>query len=150
VANAPPRARLGPSVATRQSNLALVLLDLGDLPRAKELLEQALAADLRNLGPDHPSVAISRFNLARICIAQDDFAGACASLAQTLAAEERSLGADHPSTAYTRASLAHVLSRLGDAESARNEAGRAVRAVADQPPGSYYRRLVEDIASQLL
>ncbi|MEM7248859.1 MAG: tetratricopeptide repeat protein, partial [Acidobacteriota bacterium] len=48
------------------SNLASVLQALGDLPRAKELLEQALESDLKNLGEDHPNVATRRSNLALV------------------------------------------------------------------------------------
>ncbi|HYC90127.1 MAG TPA: tetratricopeptide repeat protein [Thermoanaerobaculia bacterium] len=139
-----------PTVATERSNLALVLQDLGDLPRAKELLELALVSNLKSLGENHPTVAAQRFNLARLSWEGRDLAGARAQLSQALATEERSLGANHPSTAFTRAFLAAVLDLLGETESARAEVEHAVRAVANQPTGSYLRTQVERIAARIL
>ena len=43
-----------PSIDTRQSNLALVLKDLGELEEARDLLRQALAADQKNLRTGTP------------------------------------------------------------------------------------------------
>ena len=137
-------------VATVRSNLALVLKGLGDLRGAKELHELALASDLKNLGEDHPSVAVRRFNLARLARDVGDLAGAHALLSQALATEERSLGENHPSTAFTRVSLARVLDLMGENKSARAEADRAMRAVADQPAGSFFRGQVEQIAGWIL
>jgi tetratricopeptide (TPR) repeat protein len=139
-----------PSIATRRSNLAIVLFALGDAPRAKELFELALASDLKNLGEDHPSVALGRFNLARLLRDRGDLVGARTLLSQALATEERSLGATHPSTAFTRVSLARVLNLMGETESARAEAENALRAVANQPAGSYFRTQVEHIAAWIL
>ena len=52
-----------PSIAIRQSNLATVHLDLGELQEAKKLLIQALTSDEKNFEPGHPSIAISQSNL---------------------------------------------------------------------------------------
>jgi len=95
-------------------------------------------------------VAIKRFNLATIACDAGDLARACELFAQTLAAEERSLGADHPSTALTRVSFANVLYRLGQTETARAEAGRALRTVAGQPEGAWFRTQIEGVAKQVL
>jgi hypothetical protein len=43
-----------------------VLADLGDLPRAKELLEQAIDAAQKKLGDEHPNVITYRENLAEV------------------------------------------------------------------------------------
>jgi tetratricopeptide (TPR) repeat protein len=139
-----------PNVAIQRSNLALVLHALGELPRSKQLLKLALASGLKNLGEDHPSVALRRVNLASLLLDELDLAGARAMLSQALATNEHSLGANHPATAYTRAFLAHVLNLMGDTESALAELERAVRAVANQPVGSFYRVQVEQIAAQIL
>jgi tetratricopeptide (TPR) repeat protein len=139
-----------PTVATRRSNLALVLQDMGDLPRAKELIDLALASALKNLGEDHPTVAVRRFNLATILRDTGNLAQARALFAQTLTAQECSIGADHPSTALTRASLADIWNRQGETESARREAGRAMRAVANQPAASPVRAEVEEITARVL
>ena len=51
-------------MATGRNNLAVLLQDLGDLPAARVLLEQALASDRKTYGDDHPEVATDRNNLA--------------------------------------------------------------------------------------
>lgn len=130
--------------------LGTALQSLGSLRRARELLEQALASDLKNLGEDHPSVATRRFNLAMIMEDSDDYDAARRVFAQALATEERSLGLDHPSTSYTRAKLAGCLARLGRAEDARIQAKRALKAVSTQPAGSTYRVQVERVARKIL
>ena len=137
-------------MANRRSNLAVILQGLGDLPRAKELLELALASVLKTLGKAHPAVAILRFNLATLSRDEGDLKGARASFYQALTAQEASLGANHPSTAFTRASLARVLDLLGETDPAHTEAERALQAVANQPAGSRFRTRVEEIAAQIL
>jgi tetratricopeptide (TPR) repeat protein len=52
-----------PSIATHQSNLALVLQDLGQLEEARDLLREAYRAYLTRFGPDHPPTRIIRKNL---------------------------------------------------------------------------------------
>ena len=55
-----------PSIATHQSNLALVLKDLGELEEARDLLRQALAVALQTFEPGHPSIATRQSNLAMV------------------------------------------------------------------------------------
>ncbi len=55
-----------PSIATRQSNLALVLKDLGELEEARDLLEASHASFKRKFGQDHPNTKIVRENLAAV------------------------------------------------------------------------------------
>ncbi|MFD4674886.1 FxSxx-COOH system tetratricopeptide repeat protein [Lentzea sp. NPDC058450] len=55
-----------PSVATRLSNLAAVLRDLGRPADAKPLLERALTIDEAAHGPDHPTIATRLSNLALV------------------------------------------------------------------------------------
>jgi tetratricopeptide (TPR) repeat protein len=136
-----------PSVATRRSNLAVVLKDLGELPRARELLEKALASDLKNLGEDHPSAVTRRYNLAVTLELQADSAGALALLGQVLRAQEKRLGADHPSRAVTRAKIASLLFQSGETDRACQEAREALRTVANQPPGSTFRTNVERLTA---
>jgi hypothetical protein len=50
-------------ITTRQSNLATVLADLGELKEAKELLTRAYHALLKNQGPDFPKTKITKKNL---------------------------------------------------------------------------------------
>ncbi len=53
-----------PSIATRQSNLAVVLQDLGQLEEARDLLRQGLASAEKSFEPGHPFIAIRQSNLA--------------------------------------------------------------------------------------
>jgi tetratricopeptide (TPR) repeat protein len=55
-----------PTIARSQSNLALVLQDLGELKDARDLLRHALAADQNNFEPGHPTIAIRQSNLAMV------------------------------------------------------------------------------------
>jgi tetratricopeptide (TPR) repeat protein len=52
-----------PSIATRQSNLALVLQDLGQLEEARDLVRKAHRVYLSRFGPDHPGTQTIRRNL---------------------------------------------------------------------------------------
>ena len=47
-----------PSIARSQSNLALVLKDLGELEEARELLWKAYSASLERYGADNPATKI--------------------------------------------------------------------------------------------
>ena len=46
------------TIAIGQSNLALVLKDLGDVERAKNLSKRAFDAYLNKFGPQHPNTKI--------------------------------------------------------------------------------------------
>jgi tetratricopeptide (TPR) repeat protein len=120
-----------PSVATRRSNLALVLRALGDLPRAKELLERALALALRNLDEDHPSVAACRSNLAGVLQDLGDLPRAKDLLERALASALLHLGEDHPNVAACRSNLAGVLQALGDLPPAKGLLERALASTLE-------------------
>ena len=62
--------------ATSTNDLALELLQRGDLAGAEALFRQNLATNLRVLGADHPSVGVAIGNLALVLDAQGDAAGA--------------------------------------------------------------------------
>ncbi|GJQ59459.1 MAG: TIR domain-containing protein [Candidatus Scalindua sp. AMX11] len=55
-----------PSIAISQSNLALVLQDLGELEEARDLLRDALNSAQKSFEPGHPSIAIRQSNLALV------------------------------------------------------------------------------------
>ena len=55
-----------PSIARSQSNLALVLKDLGQLEEARDLLRMALSSDQKRFEPGHPSIAIRQLNLGSV------------------------------------------------------------------------------------
>jgi hypothetical protein len=52
-----------PSIATRQSNLAMVLKDLGELEEARDLAKKAYATALSLLGSNHLMTRKFRGNL---------------------------------------------------------------------------------------
>jgi tetratricopeptide (TPR) repeat protein len=52
-----------PSIARSQSNLALVLKDLGQLEEACDLLRKAYSASLERYGTDHPHTKTFKGNL---------------------------------------------------------------------------------------
>lgn len=107
------------TIATRQSNLALVLKALGDYEGAKNLYEKALASYEKNLGPEHPWTAVSYSNLATVLHDLGDYEGAKNLHKKSLASDEKSLGQEHPSTAVRYSNLATVLKDLGDYEGAK-------------------------------
>jgi len=98
----------------------------GDLPRAKELLERALASDLHNLGEDHPSVARGRTNLAGVLQDLGDLPRAKELLEQALVSALQNLGENHPSVAASRSNLSVVLQALGDLPRAKALLERAL------------------------
>jgi len=109
-----------PSIATRQSNLALVLQDLGQLEEARDLLKKALASDEKTFEPGHPSIARTQSNLALVLQDLGQPAEACDLLREALASDEKTFEAGHPSIAIRQSNLALVLKNLGRLEEARD------------------------------
>jgi tetratricopeptide (TPR) repeat protein len=101
-------------VSTLWNNLALVLSDLGHYPRAAQLLESALASNLRNFGEQHPTVAVSQSNLALVYKSLGDYPRAAQLLESALTSDLRNFGEQHPNVARSQSNLALVLSELGD------------------------------------
>ena len=101
-------------ISRLQDRLGTALQSMGDLLRAKELLDLALASALKNLGEDHPTVASRRCNLAGVLWNLGDIARAKELLDLALASALKNLGEHHPSVVTTRCNLALVLRDLGD------------------------------------
>lgn len=98
-------AVLGPDderVSILQDGLGTAVHSMGDLRRAKELFELALASDLENLGEDHPSVAVRRSGLAIVLRNMGDLARAKELLDLALTSDLRNLGEDDLNLAATR------------------------------------------------
>ena len=87
-----------PSIATRQSNLALVLKDLGELEEARDLLRQALASAEASFEPGHPSIATRQSNLALVLKDLGELEEARDLLRQAHQALHEKFGPEHPST----------------------------------------------------
>jgi hypothetical protein len=56
-------SRLSISRSTNRNNLARVLRQLGELPAARALYEQALMSDLKLHGNDHPMLRFTEITL---------------------------------------------------------------------------------------
>ena len=96
------------------NNLALVLQDLGEYERAKDLLEKAMLSAEKNLGVDHPTTAVSYSNLATVLKDLGEYGRAKELLEKAMLSDEKNLGVDHPSTAVSYSNLAMVLKDLGE------------------------------------
>ena len=103
-----------PRVATDVNNLALALMNLGDLAQARKLFERALAIDEASFGPDHPDVVRDVNNLALTLQRLGDLAQARKLHERALAIDEASFGPDHPRVAQEVNNLALALWGLGD------------------------------------
>jgi tetratricopeptide (TPR) repeat protein len=122
-----------PRVSELLNRLGLALQSMGDLARARELTERALALALENLGEDHPLVATFRSNLAVICQALGDLPRAKTLLECALAADLKNLGENHPSVLVRRSNLASVLQDLGDLPRAKDLLEHALAADLKTP-----------------
>ena len=99
--------------------VATALQSMGELSRAKELLERALASEEKNLGEEHPSVATRRSNLAGVLKDLGELPRAKELLERALASVEKNLGEEHPSVAIRRFNLGTVARDQGDLARAR-------------------------------
>ena len=109
-----------PSIAIRQSNLATVLRDLGQLEDARDLLKQALASEEKSFKQGHPTIAISQSNLATVFKDLGQLEDARDLLKKALASYEKSFEPGHPLIATIQSNLALVLQDLGQLEDARD------------------------------
>ncbi|MBL8295486.1 MAG: tetratricopeptide repeat protein [Bryobacterales bacterium] len=125
-----------PDIARGQSNLALVLQELGELEAARDLLRKALASDERSYPPGHPAIARRQSNLALVLRDLGELEGARELLEKALASDERSYPPGHSSIAVRQSNLATVLKALGELEGARDLLGKALASdERSYPPG---------------
>lgn len=108
------------------SNLALTLLDLGDLPEARRRMERAIEIDEKHSEPDHPNLAIRFSNLAAILHALGDLPEARRQMERTIEIDEKHFESDHPKLAIRYSNLATILHDLGDLPEARRRMERAI------------------------
>jgi tetratricopeptide (TPR) repeat protein len=109
-----------PKIATQQSNLALVLQDLGDLKESRDLLRAALASAKKSFSPGHPTIAIRQSNLALVLQDLGDLDESRDLLRSALASDQNSFSPGHPSISRSQSNLAMVLRALGDLEESRD------------------------------
>ncbi|NIM11068.1 MAG: tetratricopeptide repeat protein [Candidatus Aminicenantes bacterium] len=117
-----------PVVATCQSNLSLVLLALGELEEARDLLRSALEADQKTFEPGHPTIVTSQSNLAMALQDLGELAEARDLLRDALESYKMNLEKDHNNIAGVQSNLAMVLKDLGELEEARDLLRAALEA----------------------
>jgi len=102
------------------NDLASVLYDQGDLAKARQLYERALALAIREkvLGPEHPTTNLVRRNLARLLVAAGSGAEALTFGETALAGHEKALGKNHRWTKDSARTTADALAALGRADEA--------------------------------
>jgi tetratricopeptide (TPR) repeat protein/tRNA A-37 threonylcarbamoyl transferase component Bud32 len=107
-----------PLVHRSLTALALIHIDLHQLPSARARLDRALDIARRVAGPEHPSVAAILTNLARVAAAQGAREEALALARQAVDIRDRVLAPDHPDRALSLRELAGIegdLERIDDA-----------------------------------
>ena len=102
------------------NNVGGVIEETGQYDRARDLLESALASDLKNFEADHPNVAVRQSNLANVYLNLGQYDRARDLLESALASDLKNFGADHPTVAVRQSNLAIVYRNLGEYERARD------------------------------
>lgn len=103
-----------------QSNLALVLNDLGQSEEASHLLREVLTASEKTHEPGHPSVALAQSNLALVLRDLHELQEAGELLRRSLTSAESTFEPGHPTIAIRQSNLAAVLRDLGQLVEARD------------------------------
>ena len=123
-----------PGIAVRQSNLALVLRDLGELSEARDLLCKAVASAEESYPPGHSAIAAQRSNLAAVLQDLGELSEACGLFRKALACVEESLPPGDPKIAICQSNLATVLQDLGELAEARDLLRKALASVQQSYP----------------
>ncbi len=120
--------------------LALVESSLGNLPRAKELLERAIAIEEQVDASDPPSLAASYSNLATVEYHLGNLPKAKELLERAIAVQEQAYDSDHPTLAISHSLMATVEHDLGNLPKAKELLERAI-AIEEQFYPSNHPRL---------
>ncbi len=100
------------------SRIGWILEDLGQYEKARDLLEAALASDLKNFGQEHPTVAVSQSNLANVYYSLGQYEKARDLLEAALTSDLKNFGQEHPDVAVSQNNLAFVLKDMGEEKAA--------------------------------
>lgn len=101
-----------PSTLRVMNNLAVTLVDKGDLLRALVLQKQVLKWCCRMFGAEHPKSLAAMVNLAITHCALGDMAQARVLEEMVLDVRQRNLGDDHPATLSAMGNLAVTINNL--------------------------------------
>ncbi len=102
------------------NNLGIVYLNLGQPGKARDLLEAALAFDLRNFGSKHHNIGVRQSNLANVYQDLGQYEKARDLLEAALAADLKNLGPEHHTVAVHQSNLANIYRNLGQYEKAQD------------------------------
>jgi tetratricopeptide (TPR) repeat protein len=117
-----PRLALGeehPVTVDAMANLAVTLMDLGELDRGREMLEHVADWRRTQLGDRHEQTLRANANLATVYSRQGDLDSARQLLEQVLEGVRALLGDEHHDTLMAMSNLAVVQSGLGNLDRAR-------------------------------
>ncbi|MCA9714054.1 MAG: tetratricopeptide repeat protein, partial [Myxococcales bacterium] len=106
--------------------LGVLATEEGDYEEAGALLERALAAHERALGPEHPGVATTLGSLVGLAGMQGRYAEARVYVERALAISERALGPNHPEVGLSLSNLGSLALVEGDLAAARAYFERAL------------------------
>jgi eukaryotic-like serine/threonine-protein kinase len=132
--------------STADSNIAVVLTELGRPSEAIEHARAAVALEERVYGADHPALAITLNGLGHALERHGDYREAAAVMRRALDIRERAFGPDHPAVATSLTGLASTTEAF-DAALARELCQRAIAIIerahgADHPDAAVCLNLI--------
>ena len=140
-------------LAALQNRLGEIYQSLEQYDRALPLLEDALAARRRVLGPASLETAASLENLGEVQNERGEFEAAEAFLREALEVEEKLLGNEHPEVADTQQALGVARHGLGDWPEAEKRFRRALeirdRERSDHPDTAVTLASLAQLLSEL-
>lgn len=109
------RERLGDEldIARAKTQLAATLIELEQAAAAVPLLDAALAAQRRHLGPRHSEIARTLLQLGNAHFYQDQLGAALAEVDEAIAIRAALFGKEHPGTLMAQVQRAAVLRAMG-------------------------------------
>lgn len=126
-------------VSAAFSNLALIEQELGNLPRARELLERDIAIKKKILAPDHQKFAISYSNLSTVERESGNLAHARELQQRAIVIREKHFPPDHPTFAIEFNNLSLIERELGNLPRARELLKRAIAIDKEHFPPDHPR-----------
>ena len=109
------------------NSLAAVHRRLGNLSRARELVEHALRIREEAFGPNHPQVAVTLSNLLEIMKKLGEYDEALILGERIIRSHEETFGPNHPNVAFSLASVGEIHRLKGNHKQAYLQFERALR-----------------------
>lgn len=100
-------------IARAKAQLAITLLELEQADAAQSLLQDALAAQRRYLGPRHGEIARTLLQLAAVHFHREQFEAALAQINEATVIRAELFGEEHPGTLMAKVQRAPVLRAMG-------------------------------------